>query len=89
MYGLLDPEYEAAIADAYRQGKIVHHGCIMMPWRWWCPECQFPIPSEDDYWGNASEEQRNEALSRHAHKERLNRAHELLRPLYSTLGGEG
>jgi len=62
VYGLFPPEYQEDIQQAVRQGKIVHHGCIRMPWRWWCPECEFPIPSEDGYWGNATEEQRNEML---------------------------
>jgi len=59
IYGLLDPKYERAVAQACRQGKIVHLGCMMMPWRWWCPECQFPIPSEDGNWFDMTEEQRD------------------------------
>ncbi len=50
------------IEKAVRERKIVHQGCIMMPWRWWCPECEFPIPSEDGYWGDTTEAERNKRL---------------------------
>ena len=62
VFGLLAPEYEKAIGEAERKGKVVHWGCFRPPWHWWCPQCEFPIPSEDDYWGEASEEHRDEML---------------------------
>ncbi len=46
IYGEPSPE----LAEEAMRGEVILGGCIVQPWRWACPDCGRPIPSDDDNW---------------------------------------
>ena len=44
MYGYPTPELEEKV----RLGEVVHWGCMPLPYKWGCPECQNLIKTDED-----------------------------------------
>lgn len=82
LYGYPAGDVAEGIKSGAYRGRFVHLGCCLQPWRWYCPDCRFPIPSDDGHWQGLSEEQRSEYLRglREAWEEEQRRRRQLSGP---------